>query len=316
MRRPGFTLVELLVVIAIIGILIALLLPAVQAAREAARRNQCINNEKQIGLAMHQYHDTQGRLPYAVETCCTEPGGTWVNRILPYLEQQALADQFDLTVTMFVAPNPRIVQIVVPVLICPSDPTASRPILPNRFAHNVSPQLGLWYPVSMGPTMPDSCPFCPDPNPSPDNWCCQGWNYGTNPNPGLGIPSGSSVGMFGRYHKPEVSFARVTDGLSNTIMNGETLPGHCAFSGAYATNFPVFPTTIPLNTMEDDGALGGEFVSSRWFRTCGFKSQHPGGANFLMGDGSVHFFPEAIDFRLYNNLGTRAGEEPVTVPGN
>ncbi|MCA9102017.1 MAG: DUF1559 domain-containing protein [Planctomycetales bacterium] len=316
MRRTAFTLVELLVVIAIIGILVALLLPAVQAAREAARRGACVNNMKQIGLAMHQYHDVHGRLPYAVIDCCTPAGGTWVNLILPHLEQQALADQFDLSLDMFAAVNATAVKTVVPVFICPSDPTASRPILPNRFSHNVSPQLGLWYPVSMGPTMPDACPFCPDPNPSPTNWCCQGWNYGTTAKPDGTIPAGSSVGMFGRYIKPEVSFARVTDGLSNTIMNGETLPGQCAFDGAYATNFPVFPTTIPLNTMENDGALGDGFKSSLWFRTCGFKSEHPGGANFLMGDASVHFFNESIDFRLYNNLGTRAGGEPVTVPAS
>jgi prepilin-type N-terminal cleavage/methylation domain-containing protein len=168
MRRNAFTLVELLVVIAIIGILIALLLPAVQGAREAARRSACVNNMKQIGLAMHQHHDTHGRLPYAVTTCCSEPGGTWVNLILPFLEQQPLADQFDLSLNMFAAPNAAAAQVIIPVMICPSDPTASRPVLPNRFPHNVSPQLGLWYPVSMGPTMPDACPFCPDPNPSPE----------------------------------------------------------------------------------------------------------------------------------------------------
>ena len=119
----------------------------------------------------------------------------------------------------------------------------------------------------------------------------------------------NSVGMFGRHHRPTTRFAEVTDGLSNTIMNGETLPRHCIFNSLVAVNFNVYPTNIPLNTMEDDRGAGG-----LWYRTCGFKSLHPGGANFVMGDASVHFFSQAIDFRLYNNLGTRAGAEVVVVP--
>ena len=86
-RRFGFTLIELLVVIAIIAVLIALLLPAVQSAREAARRAQCTNNLKQIGLAMHNYHDQQGTLPYGLKGCCW---GTWLISVLPYIEQQPL----------------------------------------------------------------------------------------------------------------------------------------------------------------------------------------------------------------------------------
>jgi prepilin-type N-terminal cleavage/methylation domain-containing protein len=298
----GFTLVELLVVIAIIGILIALLLPAVQAAREAGRRTQCVNNLKQLGLAMHGYHDSHGRLPYAVIDCCTPPGGTWVVLLLPLLEQQNLRAQFDLSKLMTDPVHRSAIAVPLPVLVCPSDGRASDSILENRFSHNAPRMIGLWYPVSMGPTQPDACPYCPNPTASPDNWCCQGNNYGTN-------PPGNGVGMFARHALPVVRFADVRDGLSNTISNGETLPRHCIFNGAYATNFPVYPTTIPLNTMEDD--LG---QSGAWYRTCGFKSQHPGGGNFLMGDASVHFFSEAIDFRLYNNLGTREGDEAVSVP--
>jgi len=301
LARRGFTLVELLVVIAIIGILVSLLLPAVQSAREAARRMQCTNNMKQIGLAMHQYHDVSKRFPYAVTTCCTPPGGTWVILIMPYMDQQNLYDQFDLSKTMKDPVHTQAVQVPINTLICPSDPAASEPILDNRFTHNAPRMMGLWYPVSMGPTQPDACPFCPDTTSGPNNWCCQGNNYGTN-------PPGNSVGMFGRHALPEVAVGDVVDGLSNTFMAGETLPGHCIFNGAYATNFPVYPTTIPLNFMESDNGQSGA-----WFRTCGFKSMHTGGANFVMGDGSVHFLSEGIDFRLYNNLGTREGGEPISL---
>ncbi len=294
-RRRAFTLVELLVVIAIIGVLVALLLPAVQQAREAARRMHCVNNMKQIGLAMHQYHDAHARFPYAVTTCCTPPGGTWVVLLLPHLEQQNLHDQFDLSLTMTDPVHTEPIQQVISTFICPTDGGPGNAVLDGRFQHNAPRMLGLWYPVSMGPTQPDQCPFCSA------TWCCQGNNYGTN-------PPGNSVGMFGRHALPEVRFGDVTDGLSNTFMSGETLPRHCIFNGAYATNFPVYPTTIPLNTMEEDMGESGQ-----WFRTCGFKSLHPGGANFLMGDASVHFVSETMDYRLYNNLGTREGGEPVTL---
>ena len=310
-RHGGFTLIELLVVIAIIGILIALLLPAVQAAREAARMSRCTNNLKQIGLAMHSYHEVHGSFPYGSGSCCSSAtraawGGVWPIMILPYLEQQAIYDRFDLNKHMQ-DQTANAQTSVVSTFVCPSDAGESV-ILDGRYvAHNPPRAMGLWYPASMGPTEPDLCPFCPDPTPGPGNWCCQGNNYGTGA--GNGYDWGNSVGMFGRHHRPSTRFAEVLDGLSNTIMNGETLPRHCKFNSLVAVNFNVYPTNIPLNTMEDDR---GEH--NMWYRTCGFKSSHPGGASFVMGDGSVHFFSQAIDFRLYNNLGTRAGAEVVTVP--
>lgn len=168
--------------------------------------------------------------------------------------------------------------------------------------------MGLWYTGSMGPTRPDSCPFCADQTPSPENWCCQGWNLGTGA--GGGYARGSSVGMFGRYRRPVVRFEHVTDGLSNTFMVGETLPRQCSFFSAFSVNFNISPTNIPLNTLLSNE----ENPLSNWARVCGFKSRHPGGANFVMGDGSVHFISETIDFRLYNELGTRAGGEVASVP--
>jgi len=309
--KHGFSLVELLVVIVIIAILMAMLLPAAQSVREVARQMQCRNNLKQIGVAMHQYHATHETLPYASGSCCSRAnpeawGGIWPTMILPFIDQQKLHDRIDFKKHMQDQPED-VVTTIIPPYICPTDGNAGNAVLDGRFVRDNPPRaMGLWYPVSMGPTHPDACPWCPDPTPKPGNYCCQGYNFGTNA--GAGYPMGSTVGMFGRY-KNAIRFGQVHDGLSNTIMNGETLPRHCYFNSAFSVNFTVYPTTIPLNTMEEDRGVHG-----LWFRTCGFKSLHPGGANFLMGDGSVHFFPETIDFRLYNNLGTRAGGEPVTVP--
>ncbi len=319
--RLGFTLVELLVVIAIIGILIALLLPAVQAAREAARRMQCSNNLKQIGLALHNYHNAMRALPFGCanwDGVVVDPvtgrrsyGGTWAAMILPYIEQQALYNQFDFRIHMK-DQKPEALTAVVATFICPSDPASSNPIftLPASSCQagtsNPTASLGLWYPGSIGPTFMDYGPFCPLAKrpwtcTDPDSYCSQGCNFGSSG------PPGNSVGMFGRWAR-SFRFEDCTDGLSNTFMNGETLPKHCCWMRAYNSNFPVTGTSIPLNTKEakEDG--------SEWYRTCGFKSQHPGGANFLMADGSVHFVSEAIDYKLYNELGTRAGGEPVRLP--
>ena len=310
--RRAFTLVELLVVIAIIGVLVALLLPAVQAAREAARRMSCVNNLRNVALAMHTYHDANQTLPMATpynEINTHEAGGTWGALILPYVEQQAVFDQFDFTVIMSHANNAAAVRYVVPIYVCPTDERATDPIFTDRTeaSNTINPHeaLGMWYPASMGPTIPDACLYCPEPKASPaarDTYCCQGWNYGTRE------PANNSTGMFGR-HPAGFSFGDVSDGLSNTIMNGESIPAHCVYVSAYAPNFPLAGTSIPLNLLNEECLVPGCHN-----RACGFKSWHPGGANFALGDGAVHYFADVIDYRLYNALGTKAGSEAAALP--
>ena len=323
LSRAGFTLVELLVVIAIIGILVALLLPAVQSARESARRTTCANNLKQIGLAVHNYHDTKGKLPYASAWGVASTGGIWTNFILPFMESSNLADAFDYNVGMAHSNNAVAAATPIKGFICPSDPDASRPQKEKSQVYwqdanpgnHGKPAAASWYAACMGPTHPDSCPFCPDPTASPNNYCCQGNNLGTN-------PPNNGVGMFCR-HPLGFGFHDVTDGLSNTLMVGETIPYHCIFNCLFCPNYLVYPTTIPLNVHETDN-----FTRGTWYRTCSFKSRHNGSTKtsnnssfrvsnvvgFTFGDASVHFLNSNLDFKLYNHLGTRAGGEQVVVP--
>lgn len=312
-RQIGFTLVELLVVIAIIGVLVALLLPAVQQARSAARRSHCQNNLRQIGLAIQNYHTANEAQPkyHDVEGdyAWGKAGPTWTMAILPFLEQTALYESFDFTQLIRSRENALAVQQVVQSYVCPEAESASEPIFEDRAdagGNNPNPALGLYYPASMGPTHPDACHYCPVlGRPSEDNYCCQGNNYGTlNPRGRLGA---SSTGMFGRYND-ERTFAQVTDGLSNTFMVGETLPRQCAYGGAFAPNFSLAGTSIPLNTFEVCPRPPGCHN-----RGCGFKSDHSGGAHFVMADASVHFVIDTIDYRIYNHLGTRAGQDLATL---
>jgi prepilin-type N-terminal cleavage/methylation domain-containing protein/prepilin-type processing-associated H-X9-DG protein len=336
--RAGFTLVELLIVITIIGILVGLLMPAVQAAREAARRTQCTSNMRQIGIALHAYHEANSQLPWggAYPTTLNNASAlydaTFAEALFPYLDLRALYRAVDRTRNWNQLPNGPpdaslpvcVAATVIPIFICPTDPQSRNPILPNRGESpaqlppksaqgTVNPccSMGLWYPCCMGPTQMDFCIFCTaGENPSPTNYCCQGSNQGSAGN--------SAVGLFGRYAKG-FTFAQCTDGVTNTIMVGETLPGQYIWNGVFCGNSPCVSTGIPLNNfVSDNGTFNGwsgtgsgtgfgSKTLSDWDQTSGFKSLHPGGANIMMGDGSVHFFSQNIDYVLYNLLGIRAG---------
>jgi prepilin-type N-terminal cleavage/methylation domain-containing protein len=310
-QRPGFTLVEMLVVIAIIALLMALLLPAVQAAREAARRTQCGNNLKQLGLGLQGYHVHASELPAGAPGCCARPGHTWVTSLLPYIEQTALHGRINVAVPL--RDHPRdVVTTVLPALACPSD--GHGPVFEERFARdNPAAAMGLWYLAAPGPLQPDQCSYCP---PGSEAWCCVSRNYGTLTTEGGQASADVALpGMFGRTTRA-VSFDQVRDGLSNTLLLGETLPDDCWFISAFATNFTVGVTNIPLNTPQTtrDPADPTRHYTGNWFRACGFKSAHGEMVGFALADGSNRFIADTIDFRLVNALGTRRGGETVEIP--
>src|SRR5215213_7857657 len=205
----GFTLIELLVVLMIIAVLIALLLPAVQAAREAARRAQCVNNLKQVGIAMHNYHGTVGSLPTGVSGCCN---GTWQAFTLPYLEQGALANAYNFMTPRYSDPwNNTVVWSFVNVLLCPSD-AASRTSSTAVGALNVGKMTLHNYVANMGQTDIDQQPTVNGVNflGAPFSWIAaySNANHSASPNKGQTI-----------------TFASIIDGTSNTILCSEVIVG-------------------------------------------------------------------------------------------
>lgn len=281
--RRAFTLVELLVVIAIIGILIALLLPAVQAAREAARRSQCINSLKQLALAMHNHESTYKKYPAGREGCdgaCAPVNGPATSAfvyILPFIEQNNLYDQYMAEA-----------KTITPLNNIPG--SISESIVNTRPEAFVCPS-GI---------MPASVDV------SGKNWAtncyalCAG-HFG--PSQGTGSKAKwENSGMF--LYRDRMAPRDATDGLSNVIFLGEVTDGEKAdqlnrwpTSGRH--NDSIRTTENPLNTRYGSGVRHSGSNG-------GFASKHPGGANFAFADGSAHFLSETIDLTLYQNLSKRA----------
>ena len=309
-QRFAFTLVELLVVITIIGILIALLLPAVQAAREAARRSQCINNVKQIGLAVLNYESVWSALPAGANV--TSPDwttnlfrGSILLRLLPYVEQQSLFDEYDLKQPTDSQKMPSSSTLLaatpIPAYMCPSDNAPAVNTTNGRAKQN--------YAASCGPTALTYNPSCNCGTYMTWNQYKQSEMYAI----------GTNAGVFGRNSISNL-LSSITDGLSNTIFFGEVLPlsstDHMAWGwGTSNAGQGMACTLVPINfDTSDDSSSDPCHQSKNWNAEFGFKSSHPGGVNFLFGDGSAHFLSETIDHQNYQNLGAKADGKPTQIP--
>ncbi len=307
LRRGAFTLVELLVVIAIIGILVALLLPAVQAAREAGRRSSCSNNMKQLALATHNFHDIRKRLPYNGDDirnsgCCYTGGYTqwsWIARMLPFFEQEPLYNQLGLNQSL-PGENPMSnvlgqLGIQIPALLCPSD------------GENGAPRTDC-------ANMPAGSPIglTSYKGVSGANWAWGSYPYTP---PGLGndgLEDGNGIFFRSDYRK-RFRLASITDGTSNTLMVGEDLPKMNIHNGWPYSNTTTGTCAIPLNNALVAGQPGFNNAGD-WPNVYSFRSRHPGGGQFAFADGSVSFISQTINLQTYRDLSSKGGGEIASVP--
>lgn len=321
--RMGFTLVELLVVIAIIGILVALLLPAVQSSREAARRMSCTNNMKQIALAMHNHADAFKQFPYSKRDVA--PQRSWAPDVLRFLEQnQLVSGAYDLNENWWRSttygspavpiPNANTVKLRIPVFSCPSTPN------PNRLQSKLEK-----------PPEQNKVGACGD------YFATEGVNNAINNELPAAEQFASGSDLRGALRKfPDANrFANILDGTSNTILIGECAgredvwrkrqftaaladksQPNCARArgGAWATNDNPYEigtrvewckkATIPGPMQINNSNEYGHF----------FYSFHPGGANFALADGSVRTFGETTRLKVLATLVTRSGGELEAMP--
>ncbi len=323
--RRGFTLIELLVVIAIIAVLIALLLPAVQSAREAARRSQCVNNLKQIGLALHNYESTNSALPLGrtLQVGTYQPFSQQA-RILTFMEQRAVYDSLNFSLGSNDVANVTGAATVISSFLCPSD------IVPQIPAGQTLPGFG-WAPVS----------YRANEGTSVAMW--YGADDTTNVNAGVQAPNG----LF--FSSTLVRLASITDGTSNTAAFSEHLVGDFSQSVATENRDTFRPGTYPANadeavqlcrnfdwsnvTLQGYSNVGAPWVygyhstTSYWHsgppnsRSCMYppsrimtvaNSLHPGGVNVGMADGSVRFVKSTVNIASWRAVGTRNGGEVIS----
>lgn len=304
-RRQGFTLIELLVVIAIIAVLVSLLLPAVQQAREAARRTQCKNNLKQIGLALHNYHDTHGSFPpaclalsyagnaYASPTA--EPGRTsvaggwgWTVFVLPHLEQANLYSALNPNGNNFPSAPTALTQTILPFFICPSDPSGNIVTSTPLGGDGTTGHAKSSYPAIFGSTTV---------------------NY-------INTAARTTRGMF--WYNSAVRLRDVTDGGSNSIMvteriwdggtsetrRGAIWAGKCPGSNVLLDAGNKYSNLIRVQNHPDWLIKGLNGNSA--------MSMHVGGVHFVLGDGAVRFISQNTDGATYQRLGQMADGEVIS----
>lgn len=340
-RRQAFTLVELLVVIAIIGILVGLLLPAVQAAREAARRMECSNNLKQIGLSCHNYHDTYKTMPWNNDLGnSTVPGSprrqwnqlSWLVASLPFMEQQPLFDKIVINNQNTVTQQPvEIREAVVSSFLCPSNPqdkirTGQVPGYRWGDAANTTTAAGTDYVGNMGHVWSGwkDCGAVPEFTGSAPTTKPNMFVKGSNP--GTPWVNGESLGEQGRingvfrYHG-SVNFAAVTDGTSNTVLafedmhwRGGNVVGQFDYNNGddSAWMSPLGAINTMRNPINNKNPAWLQGAGDR--RCHSPSSQHPGGMQCALVDGSVRFIPETVDHAVRYSIAVRNDGLPVSMP--
>lgn len=309
-NRCAFTLIELLVVIAIIAVLIALLLPAVQQAREAARRVQCRNNLKQVGLGLHNYHGVHRVFPkggyggFLTPANATAPLAvanrtlSWSTAILPYLEQGPLYEQIDPSEWYFHPTNIPAGQTVLPMFLCPTNPNSET--LKGSGDQPTGEQFAR---TDYGGNYGERGIRCyPSRN-------CQN-NYGS------GGGAMSYRGMFPLLSSPSVGLKDVTDGTTNTVFVGEAPE---AIHSIWIGHKNVFDQSAPLNARCSPDSEWSSCLAPAGSPRIGdfcdfgqeFHSHHVGGVHFLLVDGSARFTSESIDLSILAALLSRAGGEVI-----
>jgi prepilin-type N-terminal cleavage/methylation domain-containing protein len=316
----GFTLVELLVVIAIIGILVALLLPAIQAAREAARRMSCSNNLKQIGMALHNYHDTYGSFPPGAIHPRGVTSKSWSihARLLPFLEQENLQDLVDWSLPY--GSQGEVTQTRIATFFCPSDP-GDRERPDGAITH---------YPLTYGVNMGTWFVFNPN-NQSGGN----GLVYPNSKTSFRDVIDGTSTTLAFAEVKAWTPYLRDggTPGASNAAMptidsvsalggNFKTNSGHTewvdgrvhqtGFTGTFVPNTPV-PHAVggEIYDVDFNSSREGNTTNQITYGAVTSRSYHPGGVQVALTDGSARFVSEDIDIATWHALTTRAGGEVV-----
>ncbi len=302
--QTGFTLVELLVVIAIVGALVALLLPAVQAARESSRRSICQNNLRQVGVAVLNFESQRGKFPPGKlwSRPRDDPSTfdySWSSILLDYVEQQQLHDLIDFSIPLTDPVNLPATSIVLPIYLCPSTSRIEEHRDADGRLINLSGQAGeglgcIDYLGISGPAKDKK-----NPTSNVDYGSQRGILLGTK-----GLPDGKQL-----TEPPTVTIGKITDGLSNTICIVECTgrgvdikkSGKLSLNGAWASGSNISHINKGVNTHEPPKAWEDERIFS----------EHPGGAHSLACDGSVHFLSDELDPTIILSLCSRDGEETV-----